>query len=144
MLPKQLKDSQRHQRQPKQVELFLQRDICASSTILTHLVEAFDASSEANAPPVLDYLKKFLVVFSKKSFNTLPKHKHLDHAIELVSGEKPTSCKIYPLAPSEQKELDTFLKENLETGQICLSKSLMSSLVFFIKKNSSLHLAQDY
>ena len=25
MLPKQLKDSQRHQRQPKQVELFLQR-----------------------------------------------------------------------------------------------------------------------
>ena len=26
MLPKQLKDSQRHQRQPKQVELFLQSD----------------------------------------------------------------------------------------------------------------------
>ena len=28
MLPKQLKDSQRHQRQPKQVELFLQRECC--------------------------------------------------------------------------------------------------------------------
>ena len=33
MLPKQLKDSQRHQRQPKQVELFLQSNIIV---LLTH------------------------------------------------------------------------------------------------------------
>jgi hypothetical protein len=52
----------------------------------------------------------------------------------LVSGENPAGCKIYLLAPSEQKELDTFLKENLEIGRIHLSKSLMSSPVFFIKK----------
>ena len=31
MLPKQLKDSQRHQRQPKQVELFLQSAAAAAS-----------------------------------------------------------------------------------------------------------------
>jgi hypothetical protein len=59
--------------------------------------------------------------------------------------KKPASCRVYPLAPSEQKELDTFLEENLETGQIRLSKSLMSSPVFFIKKkDGSLHFVQDY
>jgi hypothetical protein len=112
----------------------LSEDICALSTISTCLAEAFKANLEANAPPILDYLKEFLDVFSKESFDTLPKHKQWDHAIKLIPGEKPASCKVYPLAPSEQKELDAFLKENLETGQICLSKSLMSSLVFFIKK----------
>jgi len=45
----------------------------------------------------------------------------------------------------EQKELDQFLKENLETGWIRLSKSLMASLVFFIKKkDGTLQLVQDY
>jgi hypothetical protein len=104
-------------------------DICASSTISTCLAEAFKANLKANAPPILDYLKEFLDIFSKESFNTLPEHKQWDHAIELVSGEKPASCEVYPLAPSEQKELDAFLKENLETGQIHPSKSPMSSLV---------------
>ena len=45
----------------------------------------------------------------------------------------------------EQKELDQFLKENLETGQIRLSKSPMASPVFFIKKkDGTLWLVQDY
>jgi len=49
------------------------------------------------------------------------------------------------LAPTEQKELDQFLKENLETSRIHLSKSLMASLVFFIKKkDGTLWLVQDY
>jgi len=68
----------------------------------------------------------------------------LDHAVELIPGEKASNCKVYPLAPTEQKELDQFLKENLETGQIRLSKSPMASLVFFIKKDGTLWLVQDY
>jgi len=49
------------------------------------------------------------------------------------------------LAPTEQKELDQFLKENLETGRICPSKSPMASPVFFIKKkDGTLWLVQDY
>ena len=45
----------------------------------------------------------------------------------------------------EQKELDIFLKENLETGWIRPSKSLILFPVFFIKKkDSSLRLVQDY
>jgi len=49
------------------------------------------------------------------------------------------------LAPTEQKELDQFLKENLETGRIHPSKSPLASLVFFIKKkDGTLWLVQDY
>jgi len=45
----------------------------------------------------------------------------------------------------EQKELDTFLEENLHTGRICPSKSPMAAPVFFIKKkDGSLQLVQDY
>ena len=119
-------------------------DICALSTILQRLAEAFQANMEA-VTPVPEYLKEFTSVFSKQSFNVLLEPKEWDHTVELIPGSKPSACKVYPLSPAEQKELDVFLKENLETGQIWPSKSPMSSPVFFIKKkDSSLHLVQDY
>src|SRR5271163_1772770 len=122
-----------------------QEEIRASSTISTRLAEAFKVNSEATLPSVPDYLQEFKDVFSKQSFDVLPEHKDWDHAIELIPGEKAAGCKVYPLAPSEQKELDLFLKENLETGRIRPSKSPMSSPVFFIKrKDGSLRLVQDY
>jgi len=63
----------------------------------------------------------------------------------LIPGEKAPNCKVYLLAPMEQKELDQFLKENLETGRIHPSKSPMASPVFFIeKKDGTLWLVQDY
>ncbi|KNZ82249.1 hypothetical protein J132_04210, partial [Termitomyces sp. J132] len=53
--------------------------------------------------------------------------------------------KVYPLAPCEQDELDTFLQETLSSGWIQPSKSPMASPVFFIKKkDGSHHLVQDY
>ena len=58
---------------------------------------------------------------------------------------EPKSSKVYPLSPVEQKELDSFLEENLLTGQIRPSKSPMAAPVFFIKKkDGSLQLVQDY
>ena len=58
---------------------------------------------------------------------------------------EPKSSKVYPLSPVEQKELDSFLEENLCTGRIRPSKSPMAALVFFIKKkDGSLWLVQDY
>ena len=110
-------------------------DIRASSTILQRLVEAYQANAEA-LNPVLDYLKEFTSVFSKMSFDVLPDPKEWDHAVELVPRSKLSGCKVYPLSPAEQKELDAFLKENLETSQIQPSKSSMSPPVFFIKKKN--------
>jgi hypothetical protein len=129
-------------------------DIRASSTISQRLAEAFKRNSDPD-PPLTDgsvttegipvYLREHSSVFSKESFDALPNPKAWDHAIELVPGEKPFGCKVYPLSPSEQKELDAFLKENLETGRIRPSKSPMASPVFFIKKkDGALRLVQDY
>src|SRR5260221_13299420 len=53
--------------------------------------------------------------------------------------------RMFPLSPTEQKELDAFLRENLANGQICLLKSPIGAPVFFIKKKEgSLCLVQDY
>jgi hypothetical protein len=92
--------------------------IRASSTISQQLAEAFKQNSQPtdykkHIPP---HLHDFQWVFSKESFDDLPESKLWDHAIELVADAAPKSCKVYPLAASEQKELDAFLKENLESG----------------------------
>ena len=84
-------------------------------------------------------------MFAKESFDDLPESKPWDHAVELIPDATPKSCKVYPLALSEQKELDAFLKENLDSGRIRPSKSPMASPVFFIKKkDGALRLVQDY
>jgi len=122
-------------------------EIQATSSVSQWLAEAFKCNSEASAPSrrsVLEYLKEFDSVFSKESFDALPEYKKWDHAVKLIPEEKASNCKVYPLAPTEQKELDQFLKENLETGRIRPSKSPMASLVFFIKKDRTLWLVQDY
>jgi len=123
-------------------------EIRATSSVSQCLAEAFKHNSKASAPSgqsISEYLKEFDSIFSKESFDALPESKKWDHAVELIPGEKASNFKVYPLAPTEQKELDKFLKENLETGQIRPSKSPMASPVFFIKKkDSTLQLVQDY
>ena len=121
-------------------------DIRATSTVSQRLAEAFRLNSEDARPTrIPDYLREFENVFSKKSFDVLPDQKQWDHAIELVPGAEPKGCKVYPLSPSEQKEVELFLKENLETGRIRPSKSPMASPVFFTKKKcGGLRFVQDY
>jgi len=92
-----------------------------------------------------DYTKGFELVFAKEDFDILPEHRQWNHAIKLIPGLEPKSSKVYPLSPVEQKELDSFLEENLCTRQIRPSKSPMVAPVFFIKKkDGSLWLVQDY
>jgi hypothetical protein len=121
-------------------------DVRASSTVSQRLAEAFRLNQDTTqSSQIPDYLKEFESVFSKKSFDALPDRKQWDHAIELTPGVEPKSCKAYPLSPSEQKEVDEFLQENLATGRIRPSKSPMSSPVFFIKKkDGGLRFVQDY
>ncbi|GLB43148.1 putative retrotransposable element tf2 155 kda protein type 1-like [Lyophyllum shimeji] len=122
-------------------------EIRASQTTSQRLAEAFARNSTPKdfRDAVPDYLHDFEDVFSKAAFDELPERKQWDHAIELEPGSTPSSCKVYPLAPNEQAELDAFLEENLKSGRIRPSKSPMASPVFFIKKkDGSLRLVQDY
>jgi len=84
-------------------------------------------------------------VFAKEDFDILLDHRQWDYAIKLVPGSEPKSLKVYSLSSVKQKELGSFLEENLRTGQIRPSKSPMAAPVFFIKKkDGSLQLVQDY
>src|SRR5882724_5576287 len=106
----------------------------AGETHLTHLKDIVPKSYQ-----------KFKVVFSKESFDELPDWKKFDNAIELVPDSQAFSTKVYPLDPVEQKQLDDLLNENIKSQRICLSKSPMTSPIFFIKKKDrSLCIVQDY
>jgi len=122
-------------------------DLCATSMISQKLAEGVRRASEMwkGLLTLPDCVKGFESVFAKEDFDILPVYRQWDHAIELVPGSEPKSSKVYPLSPVEQKELDSFLEENLRTRRIRPSKSPMAAPVFFIKKkNGSLRLVQDY
>ena len=51
---------------------------------------------------------------------------------------------MYNLTLEEQKELDTFLKENLKKGYIQPSQSPMVTPFFFVKMDRKLWPCQDY
>jgi len=122
-------------------------DLRATSTTSQKLAEGARRASETRKGLLIlpNCVKGFESVFAKEDFDILPEHRQWDHAIELVPGSEPKSLKVYPLSLVEQKELDSFLEENLRTGRIHPSKSPMAALVFFIKKkDGSLRLVQDY
>jgi hypothetical protein len=85
-------------------------------------------------------------VFTKKEFNALSPYHTWDHAIELDNKYEPyINSKIYSLDSNRREKLKKFLKENLDIGQICPSKSPIVSSFFFIKKKDrSLQPVQDY
>jgi len=122
-------------------------DLRATSTISQKLAEGACRASETwkGLLTLPNCVKGFALVFAKEDFDILPAHRQWDHAIELIPGSEPKSSKVYPLSPVEQKELDSFLEENLCTRRIRSSKSPMAAPVFFIKKkDGSLRLVQDY
>ncbi len=94
---------------------------------------------------ILECYRDFADVFSEEAFTHLPPHKAWDHAIELQPDAKLPRGRTSPISPTEQKELNEFLRENLANRHIHPSKSLIGAPVFFIKKKEgSLHLVQDY
>jgi hypothetical protein len=56
-------------------------------------------------------------VFNREAFDSLPDRQSWDHAIELVLDATPANCKVYPISPLEQCELDAFIEEGLVTGR---------------------------
>ena len=87
--------------------LWVDLETCATSS----KIELSDQSSPLNQVPT--HLHKFANIFLKEGFDELPPHCKWDHAIKLVPGAKLRDCKIYPLLPGQQRELDTFIKDNL-------------------------------
>lgn len=128
-------------------EDFQRHEVRATATISSRLAEEAHSSAAPRTfeDCVPEHYRAFRNVFSKEAFDELPIRKPWDHAIELKPGSEPRGSKVYPLSLAEQRELDIFLQENLDSGRIHPSKSPMASPVFFVKKkDGSLRLVQDY
>jgi hypothetical protein len=61
-------------------------------------------------------------------------HDTYDHAIDLKDGEQPPWGPMYPLNETELQALWEYLKEMLELGKICLSKSPTAAPIIFVPK----------
>ena len=91
------------------------------------------------------WFHKYLKVFEKKDSERMPTRKTYDHAIELSEGFVPKKGKIYPLSRVDRVEVQEFVKDQLRKGYIRPSKSLQTSLVFFVpKKDRKKRMVQDY
>jgi hypothetical protein len=86
--------------------------------ILQQLAEVFHKNSKPKLfhESIPMHFHDFEDLFTKSSFDCLPDRKVWDHAIELVPDAKALSCKVYPLAPNEQSEMDKFIHKNLQSG----------------------------
>src|SRR5260221_9606453 len=88
--------------------------ICTTSTPLQRLAEEAQAQRACpSGSAILDCYRDFTDVFLEEAFAHLPPHKAWDHAIELHPNAKLPRGRTFPLSPTEQKELDEFLRENL-------------------------------
>ena len=94
------------------------------------------------------HYRDYALLFEKDEFDKLPARKPWDHAIDLKPGmenNKRLKGKIYPLSSREQKALDDWLEEELQTGKIRPSQSPYGAPFFFVKKkDGSLRPIMDY
>ena len=103
-----------------------------SNSIEFHLLHDVKKDDFLLTEQIPEEYHEFIRVFDEEEANHFPKSRVWDHKIELKEGFQPKSFKTYNLTPKEQKELDAFLKENLEMGYIRPSKSPMATLFFFV------------
>ena len=117
------------------------------------LVEEGDESQLKSKAEDLDALRKiippeyhdFLPTFTKAEADKLPRHRYIDHAIDLEDGAKPCFGPLYSMSASELKEVRSWLRDNLSKVWIRSSSSSAASPILFAKKkDGSLRLCVDY
>ena len=116
-----------------------------SNTIEFHLQHDEKKDDIPLEQQILEAYHAYLDVFNERKADWFPEQRPWDHKIELKDGFQPKSFKTYNLTPEEQKELDSWTKENLDKGYIQPLQSPMASPFFYVKKKSGkLRLCQDY
>jgi hypothetical protein len=95
---------------------------------------------------VPEKFKQYVKVLGKELADKLPDHKPYDHAIDLKDGKQPLWGLMYSLNETELQVLWDYLKEMLELGKICLSKSPATAPIIFVPKahGQGLRLCVDY
>lgn len=104
------------------------------------------AEEQKPVPVIPEEYRDLAHAFSKEKAHELPPHRgHLDHAIDLEPGTKPTFGPIYNLSEAELAVLKEYIRDYLEKGFIQPSQSPFGHPVLFTKKpDGSLRLCVDY
>src|SRR5258705_167276 len=113
---------------------------CIHATLAPLQRLAEEAQAQQACPSrstILECYRDFVDVFLEEAFTHLPPHKAWDHAMELHPDAKLPRGRTFPLSPTEQKELDKFLRENLANRCICPSKSPIRAPVFFVRRKKA-------
>jgi len=111
----------------------------AKTTVAQQLAEAaIDKKERSWDEIVLKEYHRHAFIFSEKESHRMPQHGAYDHHIVLKPDAPAASnCRVYPMYPKEDKQLDKFIKENLKLGHIIRTDSPYASSFFFIKKTDS-------
>ena len=84
--------------------------------------------------PLPEHYQRHAHMFSEQEAQRFPGPRLWDHTIELKKDTPATlPGKIYTLTQDEQKALQEFIKEHVQKGYICPSKSPYTAPFFFIK-----------
>jgi hypothetical protein len=83
---------------------------------------------------VPETFQQYVKVLDKELTDKLPDHKPYNYVIDLKDGKQPPWGPMYPLNKTELQALWDYLKEMLELGKICLSKSPTPALIIFVPK----------
>jgi len=81
-----------------------------------------------------DKYSEFVEVFGKTKADTLPRHRCIDHAIDLEPGCKIPYGRIYNLSEVEVKTLKAYIDTNLANGFIQRQSSVAAAPILFAKK----------
>jgi hypothetical protein len=83
---------------------------------------------------ILEIFQQYVKGLGKELADKLPDHKPYDHTIDLKDGEQLPWGLMYPLNETELQALQDYLKEMLELGKICPSKSPATARIIFVPK----------
>ncbi|KAI3351508.1 hypothetical protein L3Q82_020352 [Scortum barcoo] len=96
----------------------------------------------SKVPPCYHDLKE---VFNKAKAMSLPPHRELDCAIDLLPGAPIPKARLYSISSSERKAMEEYIETSLRSGIIRPSSSVAGAGFFFVgKKDGSLRPCIDY
>jgi hypothetical protein len=97
------------------------------------LLETADFPSADSVPPAVSQLvHEFADVFQDP--HSLPPHRVYDHAITLFPGSAPVNSKPYRYSPLQKDEIESQVKDMIDSGLITPSMSPFASPVLLVKK----------
>jgi hypothetical protein len=118
-----------------------------NTTMISYVASVNPDMAEVDPTTIVpETFQQYIKILGKELVDRLPDHKPYDHAIDLKEGEQPPWGPIYPLNETELQALQDYLKEILELGKICPSKSPAAAPIIFVPMahGQGLRLCIDY